>query len=109
MPKDYYLVLGITSEATLDDIKEAYRRLVKKFHPDHYGENHSPFLAVQEAYSVLSDPVKRRTHDLTVQSQKKKLRPRYVESMRQYTRGSVEPLVPERGHLTVHFRINKIP
>lgn len=71
MPKDYYLILGITSEATLDDIKDAYRRLAKEYHPDHYGENQSPFLAIQEAYSVLSDPMKRQTHDLAVLSQKK--------------------------------------
>jgi DnaJ-class molecular chaperone len=71
MPKNYYLILGITSDATLDDIKDAYRRLAKEFHPDHYGKNHSPFLAIQEAYSVLSDPIKRQNHDLTVSSQKK--------------------------------------
>ena len=71
MPKNYYLILGITSDATLNDIKEAYRKLAKEFHPDHYGENLSPFLAIQEAYSVLSDPIKRQTHDLTVFSQKK--------------------------------------
>lgn len=64
MPKDYYLVLGITSDATLDEIKDAYRRLAKEFHPDRYGDSHSPFLAVQEAYSILSDPIKRQTHDL---------------------------------------------
>lgn len=96
MPKDYYLVLGITSDATLDDIKDAYRRLVKEFHPDHYGDNHSPFLAIQEAYSVLSDPIKRQTHDLEVLNQKKKLRPRYWESMRSGRRGQVEPLIPDR-------------
>jgi molecular chaperone DnaJ len=74
MPKDYYLVLGITSEATLDDIKDAYRRLAKAYHPDHYGENHSPFLAIQEAYSVLSDPIKRQTHDLEALNPKKKIK-----------------------------------
>ena len=71
MPKDYYLVLGITSDATLDEIKDAYRRLAKTFHPDRYGDNHSPFLAVQEAYAILSDPIKRQTHDLERLSQKK--------------------------------------
>ncbi len=94
MPKDYYLVLGITSEATLDDIKDAYRRLAKAYHPDRYGENHSPFLAIQEAYSVLSDPIKRQTHDLEVRNQKKKLRPRYGERLRPGPRRNIEPLIP---------------
>lgn len=71
MPKNYYLVLGITSKATQDDIKDAYRRLSKAYHPDRYGENNSPFLAIQKAYSVLSDPIKRQTHDLEVLNQKK--------------------------------------
>jgi len=96
MPKNYYLVLGITSDATLDEIKDAYRRLAKEFHPDRYGDNHSPFLAVQEAYSILSDPIKRQTHDLEVLSQKKKLRPTYGESIRSGPRKHVEPLIPEQ-------------
>nr|WP_320017510.1 DnaJ domain-containing protein [uncultured Desulfobacter sp.] len=95
MPKDYYLVLGITSDATLDEIKDAYRRLAKEFHPDRYGENHSPFLAVQEAYSILSDPIKRQTHDLEILSQKKKSRPKSGEPTISGPRKRVEPLIPE--------------
>ncbi|WP_084691726.1 J domain-containing protein [Desulfobacter vibrioformis] len=95
MPKDYYLVLGITSDATPYDIKDAYRKRVKEFHPDHYGGEHSEFLAIQEAYSVLSDPIKRQTHDLEVLSQKRKLGPRYGERMRPGPRRHVEPLIPE--------------
>ncbi|WP_242637510.1 J domain-containing protein [Desulfobacter hydrogenophilus] len=71
MPKDYYFVLGTASDTTLDEIRNAYRQLVKEFHPDRYGDNHSPFLAVQEVYSILSDPIKRQIHDLEVLSQKK--------------------------------------
>ncbi len=55
MPQDYYLVLGITSDASQADIKDAYRRLAKEYHPDHYKGNHRPFQAIQEAYAVLSD------------------------------------------------------
>lgn len=95
MPKDYYLVLGITSDATLDDIKDAYRRRAKEFHPDHYGDNHSPFLAVQEAYAILSDPIKRQTHDLEL-SQKKKCQPKYGKCMKSPPRTHVEPLIPEQ-------------
>ena len=95
MQKNYYLVLGIPSEATPDDIKDAYRKLVKEFHPDHYGgDNHSPFLDIQEAYSVLSDPSKRRVHDLEVLIQKDKLRPRYAESIQSGPGRQVEPLIP---------------
>lgn len=97
MPKNYYLVLGITSEATLDDIKDAYRRLAKAYHPDRYGENPSPFLAIQEAYSVLSDPIKRNVHDLEVQMQKRKIKPQYGQRIRSGPRRQVESLIPEQG------------
>ena len=63
MPKNYYIILGIPSKSSQEEIKSAYRRLAKEFHPDRYGDNNSPFLNVQEAYSVLSDPVRRRAYD----------------------------------------------
>ncbi|MDT8378692.1 MAG: DnaJ domain-containing protein [Desulfotignum sp.] len=63
MPRDYYLVLGITSDASLTDIKDAYRRLAKTYHPDHYKGNSGPFQDIQEAYDVLSDPDRRKDHD----------------------------------------------
>jgi curved DNA-binding protein CbpA len=95
MSKDYYLVLGVSSDATLDDIKEAYRRLAKEFHPDYYGENQTPFLAVQEAYSVLSDPEKRESHDRSMINEKKQLRQIRPESLiRQRPGRYVEPLIP---------------
>ena len=43
MPQDYYLVLGIASDASQTDIKDAYRRLAKEYHPDHYKGNGRPF------------------------------------------------------------------
>jgi molecular chaperone DnaJ len=95
MPKDYYLTLGITSEATLNDIKDAYRRLAKAYHPDRYKGKNSLFLAIQEAYSVLSDPVKRQTHDLSIRNQEKKQRYPYSGGLRPGPVRSVEPLIPE--------------
>jgi len=96
MPKNYYLVLGIASKASLEDIKEAYRRLVKEFHPDHYGENYSPFLAIQEAYAVLSDPVKRKHHDLSVQQHKKNMQQKSFTRNKSVRQRDVEPLIPEQ-------------
>lgn len=96
MLKNYYLVLGIAAKATLEDIKEAYRRLVKEFHPDHYGENYSQFLAIQEAYAVLSDPVKRKHHDLSVQQHKKNIQQKNFIRNKRYRQRNLEPLIPEQ-------------
>ena len=66
--RDYYDVLGLSRTATPDQIKRAYRRLAKKYHPDHYkgksaGEASGKFTEVQDAYAVLSDPEKRKLYD----------------------------------------------
>ena len=66
--RDYYEVLGLERSAAPDQIKRAYRRLAKKYHPDHSkgkntAEAAAKFNEVQEAYSVLSDPEKRQLYD----------------------------------------------
>lgn len=67
MAKNYYLILGISEEATLGDIKSAYRRLAKEFHPDLSGRDSSHFTDIQEAYSVLSDNERRRCYDRSLE------------------------------------------
>jgi DnaJ-class molecular chaperone len=66
MVSNYYDDLNVDSEAKQDQIKAAYRQAVLKYHPDHYGEDSRPFLAVQEAYSVLGDPARREAYDATL-------------------------------------------
>ena len=63
--KDYYETLGITRAASQDDIKRAYRRLARKYHPDVSKEANaeSRFKEVGEAYEVLKDPEKRAAYD----------------------------------------------
>lgn len=88
MPRDYYLVLGIASDASQTDIKDAYRRLAKTYHPDHYKGNSRPFQDIQEAYDVLSDPDRRKAHD----AQMRDTRP---APRRPVFYGPLEPLIPE--------------
>jgi molecular chaperone DnaJ len=63
MKKDYYLVLNLTPEATTEEIRSAYRRRARELHPDQTGFGSDPFLELQEAYAVLSDPTRRSLYD----------------------------------------------
>src|ERR1700723_361164 len=63
--KDYYDTLGVKRGASADEIKRAYRKLARKYHPDVSKERNAEarFKDVQEAYEVLKDPEKRASYD----------------------------------------------
>ncbi len=65
MAKDYYDILGVEKDASDDDLKKAYRRLARKYHPDRSTEEdaEAKFKEMKEAYDVLKDPAKRNAYD----------------------------------------------
>lgn len=62
MAKDYYEILGVSRDASEEEIKRAYRRLAQKYHPDRGGDE-AKFKEINEAYEVLSDKEKRAQYD----------------------------------------------
>ncbi len=63
MPKNYYLILGVSETADWADIRDAYRRLAKRYHPDRCMGDPHLFLEIHEAYEMLSDLESRSSYD----------------------------------------------
>ncbi len=63
--KDYYEILGIGKDASIDQVKKAYRKLAHQYHPDKGGgaESEKKFKEINEAYQILSNPQKRKAYD----------------------------------------------
>jgi molecular chaperone DnaJ len=87
MAKSYYAILGISSMATADEIKAAYRRLAKVYHPDCYQGGSHAFRQIQEAYHVLGDTERRRQYERQIHKAP------VPEGSKSYP--DPEPLIPE--------------
>jgi curved DNA-binding protein CbpA len=90
--KDYYYFLGISQDASEEDIKKAYRKLSLKYHPDK-NENDNffadRFREIQEAYEILSDSAKRRTYDQNLENHQKSFRYNIPPSIKTFTANKI--------------------
>lgn len=91
MAKSYFAILGISPNASVDEIRSAYRRLAKEYHPDHYTGSSARFRDIQEAYSVLGNNRRRRRYEQRI----RKVPPQTVLKPTAYA--GPEPLIPEQG------------
>ena len=89
MAKSYYAILGISSMATTDEVRAAYRRLAKAYHPDLYHGNSDNFRQIQEAYNVLGNAERRRQYERQIQKVP------VIRSSRPPNVSTPEPLIPE--------------
>jgi DnaJ-class molecular chaperone len=95
MAKSYFVILGVSPSATADEIKSAYRRLAKEFHPDHYTGGNNTFREIQEAYSVLGNA--RRRQEYEKQMSKKPVK----TSVKRMYHPEPEPLIPEKDAIDI--------
>lgn len=99
MARSYYTILGISPNASLAEIKSAYRRLAKAYHPDRGNTGDSgKFKEIHEAYSVLKDAEKRRQYERHRPSQGQRVRVNRVNTgpRRASPPGGPEPLIPQQ-------------
>ncbi|UOE37079.1 J domain-containing protein [Chryseobacterium oryzae] len=90
--KDYYYFLGISRDASEEDIKKSYRKLSLKYHPDKNDNDDffaNRFREIQEAYEMLSDKSKRKTYDENLDSHQKTFRYNTPPSIKSFSSNKV--------------------
>ncbi|MGG5207983.1 J domain-containing protein [Chryseobacterium sp. MIQD13] len=90
--KDYYYFLGISPDASEEDIKKAYRKLSLKYHPDKNDNDDffaGRFREIQEAYEILSDSGKRHTYDQNLENHQKSFRYNVPPSIKTFTANKI--------------------
>ena len=90
---DYYTILGVPQQADDSQIKQAYRKLAKKYHPDLNPDNpaaEEKFKDIVEAYETLSDTAKRKKYDATLMQLSDMIRGAYTQDKTQGTQAVLE-------------------
>lgn len=90
--KDYYYFLGISQDASEEDVKKAYRKLSLKYHPDKNDNDDffaDRFREIQEAYETLSDPPRRRAYDQNLENQQRSFRYNIPPAIKTFTANKI--------------------
>ena len=96
VPKDYYIILGVSRSESHAGIHEAFRKLAKKYHPDLGGsEAADKFREIAQAYETLSNPEQRRTYDQTLRWGENLLQSEPLRQARREGGYRPEPLIPQ--------------
>jgi len=95
MARSYFAILEVPSGATPEEVRSAYRRLAKEFHPDYYEGGSEPFRQIQEAYAVLGDPARRRAYEKSLADVLVK------RTAGQTLYSEPEPLIPDDGPINI--------
>jgi DnaJ-class molecular chaperone len=90
MAKSYFAILGISPDSTAAEIRSAYRRLAKEYHPDGYAGDSKRFRQIQEAYTVLGENRTRRQHEQRL------AKPSAIAVPKQAVHSRPEPLIPNK-------------
>lgn len=65
--QSYYSILKVSPDASIEDIRAAYKSLVLVSHPDRNKDGHETFLSISKAWEILSDPEKRKSYDANIE------------------------------------------
>ncbi|WP_433631034.1 J domain-containing protein [Chryseobacterium cucumeris] len=90
--KDYYYFLGISQDASEEDVKKAYRKLSLKYHPDKNDNDDffaDRFREIQEAYETLSDRALRRTYDQNLENHQRSFRYNIPPTIKTFTANKI--------------------
>jgi molecular chaperone DnaJ len=97
MAESYFAILGVSTSASFEEIRSAYRRLAKAYHPDHFKGDSGRFMRIQEAYAVLGDSRRRREYQHALDKSRAIGRARYHSAPGPYPYPGPEPRVPVQG------------
>jgi molecular chaperone DnaJ len=102
---DYYHILGVSREASLDDIRQAYHRMVARYHPDLHPEDpdaEARLRGLSQAYATLRDPERRSSYDRWGAWGPPAWQPPQAAAARAWIAAAIQHLVNVHGHLEAH-------